>query len=150
MSDHSSHIKKQQLNNTKKSSIKEINSIRYTMSDHSSDIKKQQLYNANENSIKEIDSIRYTMGDHSSDIKKQLYDDLYNENNIKQLREIAKSLKINKTTTLKKSDLTWEIVERKMQDIKKTELEKHFEEQQYENIDEDISMLTKRVFYLKL
>ena len=121
MSDHSSDIKKQQLNNTKESSIKEINSIRYTMSDHSSDIKKQQLYNANENSIKEIDSIRYTMGDHSSDIKKQLYDELYNENNIKQLREIAKSLKINKTTTLKKSDLTWEIVERKMQ-VKKLNL----------------------------
>ena len=57
---------KQKINNTTENSIKEIDSIRYTMSDHSSENKKQKLNNANENSIKEIDFIKYTMGDHSS------------------------------------------------------------------------------------
>ena len=39
------------------------------MSDQLSD-EKQKINNTTENSIKEIDSIRYTMSDHSSENKK--------------------------------------------------------------------------------
>ena len=76
--------------------------------------------------------------------KQQMFNKLFNNKNIKQLREIAKTLQIKKYSIIDKTTLTNKIVEKQLEEIEKNKLQDQFEEQQYNNIDSDISMLTKQ------
>ena len=80
-----------------------------------------------------------------SNTKQEMFDNLFNSHNIKQLREIAKTLQVKKYSILNKTTLVNKIVERQLENKSKIELQDQFEEQQYNNnIDSDISMLTKQ------